>query len=189
VKLIDLLDEAVARAAELARSKSPYLDDGTVAEVAKAVGLGAIKYADLSTYRVKDYVFDWDRMLSLEGNTAAYLQYAHARIRSIFRRAARDGIVSSRTGITVTEPAEHALALELLGFPAAVASTGETLEFHRLTGHLYAVATAFSVFFEQCPVLRADDPVRDSRLALCDLTGRVLRQGLALLGIATPDRM
>ncbi|GIH13049.1 arginine--tRNA ligase [Rugosimonospora africana] len=186
VKLIELLDEAVARAAELARSKSPDLDERTIAEVARAVGIGAVKYADLSTYRVKDYVFDWDRMLSLDGNTSAYLQYAHARIRSIFRRA---GAVTARGDITVTEPAEHALALELLDFGDAVASTAETLEFHRLTGHLYTVATAFSAFFEQCPVLRAGDGVRDSRLALCDLTGRVLRQGLALLGIATPDRM
>jgi arginyl-tRNA synthetase len=197
VKLIDLLDEAVARAADLAREKSPHLDEATIGEVAAAVGIGAIKYADLSTYRVKDYVFDWDRMLSLEGNTAAYLQYAHARVRSIFRRAAADapagtmtpGAGPARTGITVSEPAEHALALHLLAFGEAVATTAETLEFHRLAGHLYALATAFSAFFEQCPVLKAEDRVRDSRLALCDLTARVLRQGLALLGIAAPDRM
>ncbi|MEV0609163.1 arginine--tRNA ligase [Polymorphospora rubra] len=187
VKLVDLLDEAVRQAAELARAKNPDLDEAAVAEVARAVGIGAVKYADLSTDRIKDYVFDWQRMLSLDGNTAPYLQYAHARIRSIFRRAGTG--VPADAPIVVGDPAERALAIELLGFEAVVTTVGRTLEFHRLAGYLHTVATTFSGFYERCPVLRADGPVRDSRLALCDLTARVLRQGLYLLGITTPDRM
>jgi arginyl-tRNA synthetase len=187
IKLIDLLDEAVTRAGELARQKNPDLDDAALADVARAVGIGAVKYADLSTDRGKDYVFDWQRMLALDGNTAPYLQYAHARIRSIFRRASLAGPPDAP--ITIAEPAEHALALELLAFGAVIAGVEQSLEFHRLAGYLYGVATAFSRFFEQCPVLKADPDIRDSRLVLCDLTGRVLRQGLYLLGIATPDRM
>ncbi|MFY1655027.1 arginine--tRNA ligase [Solwaraspora sp. WMMB762] len=186
IKLVGLLDEAVTRAAELARQKNPDLPDAAIAEVARAVGIGAIKYADLSTDRIKDYVFDWQRMLSLDGNTAPYLQYAHARIRSIFRRA---GIEPTGTPIVVMHPAEHALALELANFGAVVTGVEQTLEFHRLAGYLHTLATTFSGFYEHCPVLRAEDEVRDSRLALCDLTARVLRQGLHLLGIATPDRM
>lgn len=187
VKLVGLLDEAVTRAAELARQKNPDLSATEVADVARAVGIGAIKYADLSTDRNRDYVFDWQRMLSLDGNTAPYLQYAHARIRSIFRRAGIERF--SPAPITVGHPAEHALALELAGFGAVVASVEQTLQFHRLAGYLHTLATTFSGFYEACPLLRAEDAVRDSRLALCDLTARVLRQGLYLLGIATPDRM
>jgi arginyl-tRNA synthetase len=187
IKLIDLLDEAVARATRLARQKNPDLDETSLAAVGRAVGIGAVKYADLSTDRTKDYVFDWQRMLALDGNTAPYLQYAHARIRSIFRRGNLD--TPPGTTIVIREPAEHALAVELLAFSSVVATVAATLELHRLAGHLYTVAGAFSRFFEQCPVLRADTEVRESRLALCDLTARVLRQGLYLLGIATPDRM
>jgi arginyl-tRNA synthetase len=186
VRLHDVLDEAVARAADLARAKNPDLDEESLARVAAAVGIGAVKYADLSTDRVKDYIFDWDRMLSLDGNTAPYLQYAHARIRSLFRRA---GSGAPTGPIAIVDPAEHALALELLAFGAVVAEVEETLEPHRLAGHLYGVATAFSRFFERCPVLRAEPEVRASRLALSDLTARVLRQGLGLLGITTPERM
>ena len=188
VKLIDLLDEAVTRAAQLARQKSADLDEATIAGIAEAVGIGAVKYADLSTDRIKDYVLDWERMLSLDGNTAPYLQYAHARIRSIFRRAGTGAPTGAR--VSIVEPAEHALALELLAFGSVVATVAETLEFHRLTGYLYTLATTFSAFYERCPVLRAGDGgVRESRLVLCELTARVLRQGLDLLGIAVPDRM
>ncbi|MFC6014647.1 arginine--tRNA ligase [Plantactinospora solaniradicis] len=197
VKLVNLLDEAVARAGDLARQKNPDLDPATVAEVARAVGIGAVKYADLSNDRTRDYVFDWDRMLALNGNTAPYLQYAHARIQSIFRRAAGTPTGGGSSGgaapgggpISVTEPAERALALELLDFGAVIGTVEQNLEFHRLAGHLHAVAVAFNGFFEHCPVLRADPQVRDNRLALCDLTARVLRQGLYLLGIAAPNRM
>ncbi|GIG86053.1 arginine--tRNA ligase [Plantactinospora endophytica] len=185
VKLVELLDEAVDRAAALARQKNPRLDPAAVAEVAKAIGIGAVKYADLSADRTRDYVFDWDRMLALHGNTAPYLQYAHARIRSIFRKAG--GPVPTGVPVSIGAPEERTLALELLDFGAVVGTVERTLEFHRLAGHLYAVA--FSSFFEHCPVLRAEPAVRDSRLVLCDLTARVLRQGLHLLGITAPDRM
>ena len=186
VKLGDLLDEAVARAAAVVAAKNPDLGPDEQAAVATAVGIGAVKYADLSTDRIKDYVFDLDRMLALHGNTAPYVQYAHARIQSIFRKAGAD----ARPGpARITEPAEHALALELLGFAGLVPQVAESLELHRLAGYLYGLAAAFMTFFEQCPVLTAPDPVRAGRLALCDLTGRTLRTGLGLLGIAAPDRM
>jgi arginyl-tRNA synthetase len=166
VKLADLLDEAERRAG------------------ARSVGVAALKYADLSGDRLSDYVFDWNRMLALTGNTGPYLQYAHARIRSILRRAG-----SAPGGIRLTDPAERALALELLAFPPVVGQVAASLEFHRLAGQLYQVATAFSAFYERCPVLKAPPDVRAGRLALCDLTARVLRQGLGLLGIDTPERM
>jgi arginyl-tRNA synthetase len=126
-------------------------------------------------------------MLSFDGNTAPYLQYAHARIRSIFRRAGIETPPPAR--IALSEPAERALALELLRFGAVLATVERTLQFHHLAGYLHGLAATFSGFFEQCPVLRAEDDVRASRLALCDLTARVLRQGLYLLGITAPQRM
>ncbi|SCG51539.1 arginine--tRNA ligase [Micromonospora inositola] len=187
VKLVGLLEEAVARATELARSRNPELGEAEAAEVGRAVGIGAIKYADLSSDRQRDYVLDWERMLSLDGNTAPYLQYACSRIRSIFRRAG--GTARPDAGISLAEPAERALAFELVGFGAVVAQVERNLEFHHLTAHLHRVAAAFSAFYERCPVLRADEPVRESRLVLCDLTARVLRQGLHLLGIRTLKRM
>jgi arginyl-tRNA synthetase len=188
IKLVELLDEAVARAAAAVAEKNPDLDETVRAEVARMVGIGAIKYADLSNDRLKDYVFDWQRMLSFDGNTAPYLQYAHARIRSIFRR----GGVAAPTGLTtvlVAEPAERALAIELLAFQHVVEGVAESLEFHRLAVYLYRLASTFTGFYERCTVLRAEGDVRQSRLALCDLTARVLAQGLDLLGIAAPDRM
>ncbi|MFE9694572.1 arginine--tRNA ligase [Micromonospora sp. NPDC005806] len=187
VKLVGLLEEAVARATALARERNPELAEAEAAEVGRAVGIGAVKYADLSSDRHKDYVLDWERMLSLDGNTAPYLQYAYSRIRSIFRRAG----VAARpdAGISLAEPAERALAFELVGFGAVIAEAERSLEFHHLSAYLYRLAAAFSAFYERCPVLRADGPVRDSRLVLCDLTARVLRQGLYLLGIRTPERL
>ena len=188
VKLSELLDEAVERAAAVVGEKSPDLDVVSRAEVARAVGIGAVKYADLSNDRVKDYVFDWDRMLAMDGNTAPYLQYAHARVRSIFRRA---GGTEAATGeMVVAQPAERALALELLSLDEVVHTTAELLQPHRLCTYLFELATAFTRFYEQCPVLRADTAeLRRSRLALSELTARVLRQGLGLLGIDAPDRM
>jgi arginyl-tRNA synthetase len=174
VALAALLDEAVDRAAALTGDPA----------VAEAVGIGAIKYADLSGDRLSDYVFDWDRMLALTGDTGPYLQYAHARIRSILDRAA-----SAPGPIGLTHPAERALALELLGFAPVVGHVAAGLEIHRLAAHLYAVAAAFSSFYQSCPVLQAPPGVRESRLALCDLTARTLRQGLGLLGIAAPGRL
>jgi arginyl-tRNA synthetase len=184
VRLADLVDEAVRRAEAMVQEEDPAVR----AEIARSVGIGAIKYADLSTERGKDYVFDFDRMLSFDGNTAPYLQYAHVRIRSIFRRGGITA-VPVLDEVALKEPAEHALAVELLGFGAVVAEVARTLEFHKLAGYLYRLATAFTAFFEQCPVLRADLVTRDNRLVLCDLTARTLARGLDLLGIAAPERM
>jgi arginyl-tRNA synthetase len=197
VKLIDLLDEAVQRSAAVVAAKSPELDAAAQAAVARAVGIGAVKYADLANDRLKDYVFDWERMLSLDGNTAPYLQYAVARIRSIFRRAAAEGAVPAGAAVAgsggpvvIGEPAERALALELLSFDAAVQATASLLQPHRLATYLFDLAGTFTRFYEQCPVLRADTPdQRRSRLVLCDLTARVLERGLGLLGIEAPERM
>ncbi len=192
VSLSSLLDEAVDRAgAELAR-REPDLDPAVRAALAPKIGIGAVKYADLANDRIKDYVFDWDRMLAAEGRTGPYLQYAHARIHSIFRRAAESGVAraSASAVIMLGEPAERALALELLGFGAAVREAADSLRPHRLAGYVYDLATAFTGFFESCPVLRApDDATRASRLALCELTASVLARGLDLLGIEAPERM
>ncbi|MGH9094335.1 MAG: arginine--tRNA ligase, partial [Acidimicrobiales bacterium] len=190
VKLIELVDEAVARAAEAVAAKNPSLPAEDRAAVARLVGVGALKYADLSTDRQREYVFDWDRMLAFEGNTAPYLQYAHARIRSIFRRAEADGLVddADRFGrgavaVTVREPAERALALRLLSLDAAVGAALETWSPHKLCTYLAELAGAFTTFYENCPVLRAgDDAVRASRLELCALVASVLELGLGLLG-------
>lgn len=153
------------------------------------LGIGAIKYADLSTDRTRDYVFDWERMLSFDGNTAPYLQYAHARIRSIFRRG-RVEVPAPGHRPVVAEPAERELALSLLGFPDAVSSSLSSWNPSRLCAYLYDLATTFTGFYETCPVLKAPtDDLRHSRLALSDLTARVLAQGLDLLGIAAPDQM
>ncbi|MEU7773532.1 arginine--tRNA ligase [Micromonospora taraxaci] len=187
VKLVGLLEEAVARASDLALSRNPELDAEAAAEIGRAVGIGAIKYADLSTDRTKDYVLDWERMLSLEGNTAPYLQYAYARVRSMFRRAGTDARVDAP--LVLALPAERALTVELLGFAGVVTEVERTLEFHQLAGYLHRLATAFNAFYEHCPVLRAPDDLRESRLLLAELTARTLRQGLHLLGIRTLDRM
>ncbi|MFI7609419.1 arginine--tRNA ligase [Micromonospora sp. NPDC049366] len=187
VKLVGLLEEAIARATALARQRNPGLGEAEAAEVGRAVGIGAIKYADLSSDRHRDYVLDWEGMLSLDGNTAPYLQYAYSRIRSIFRRA---GVAARpEAGISLADPAERALAVELADFPRVVDEVAVNLEFHHLAGYLYRLAATFSAFYERCPVLRADEPLRESRLVLCDLTARVLRQGLHVLGIRTPERM
>jgi arginyl-tRNA synthetase len=192
VKLVDLLDEAVARAETRVREINPDLDADAAAAVARQVGIGAVKYADLSTDRLRDYVFDWDRMLALEGNTAVYLQYAHARCRSIFRRGEIDPgpYQSGAIPVLVTQPAERVLALALLGLGPAVASVLETWSPHKLCTYLFDLAGIYTSFYESCPVLRAEDAaVRDSRLALCALTASVLACGLSLLGIEAPDRM
>ncbi|HEX9257943.1 MAG TPA: arginine--tRNA ligase, partial [Acidimicrobiales bacterium] len=190
VKLVDLLDEAVERAAAAVAEKNPDLADQERAAVARAVGIGAVKYADLSTDRVKDYVFDWDRMLAFEGNTAPYLQYAHARIRSILRRGEVNEAALVGTAPSIAEPSERALALTLLAFDAAVQETVDRYAPHRLCVYLFELASAFTTFYEACPVLKApDESTRQGRLVLCALTARVLAQGLGLLGIHAPDRM
>ena len=192
VKLVDLLDEAVARAGAAVRAKNPSLSSAEAADVARAVGIGAVKYADLSTDRIKDYVFDWDRMLSFDGNTAPYLQYASVRCRSIFRRGSVDPapFASGLVPVVVQQPEERALALALAGYPLAVDSVLESWSPHKLCAYLFELAGLFTDFFERCPVLKAPAPeVRDSRLALCWLTARVLAAGLGALGIEAPDRM
>jgi arginyl-tRNA synthetase len=189
VKLIELLDEAIERAEAAVADKNPDLDGDTRAEVARMVGIGAVKYADLSNDRVKDYVFDWDRMLSFEGNTAPYLQYAHARICSIFRRAGLERTAVRGSAIVLGAPQERALAQRLLGYPSVLGETFATYSPHRLCTFLFELAQEFTGFYEHCPVLKADEPVRTSRLALCDVTARTLQHGLNLLGIDAPESM
>ena len=187
VKLITLIDEAVERAEEVIADR--YDDPDLRHQIADAVGIGALKYADLSVARDSGYTFDFGRMLALTGNTGPYLQYATARIRSIFRRAGRDPGQAAGP-ITVTEDAERALALTLLGFGPAVRLSAYTAEPHHLAGFMFDVASAFTTFYEECPVLKAPaDQVRESRLALCALALRVLTRGLDLLGVPVPDRM
>ena len=190
VKLDALLTESVDRAKDAVRAKNPDWSDAQHSAIAKQVGIGAIKYADLSTDRIKDYVFDWERMLSFDGNTSPYLQYAHARICSIFRKAGVDR--ASVRGVTplVEHEAERALVLRLLQFDTALWDTLDKYSPHRLCTYLYDLASEFSAFYEHCPVMRAEnDEQRTGRLALCDFTARVMSQGLALLGIETPEQM
>jgi arginyl-tRNA synthetase len=187
VRLADLLTEAEERALAIVLEKNPDLPAGERARVAHAVGIGAIKYADLASDRVKDYVFSWARMLAMDGNTAPYLQYAYARIRSIFRKAGLERAPAAE--VVLPEPAERALALVLLQLDGVVEGVAGSLEPHRLCVYLYDVATAFSTFYEACPVLHADPPTRDARLVLCGLTADTLAKGLSLLGIETLDRM
>lgn len=186
VRLSDLLTEAISHAAEVIDDRadlSPEIRE----EVAKAIGIGAIKYADLSGDRERDYVFSWDRMLAKSGNTSVYLQYANARIRSMLATADQD-LTGAR--VLLDHPAERALALALARFPEAVgAATAGHLP-HKLCTYLYETAVVFSRFYEQCPVLNAEGPgVRDSRLLLAELTSRTLTLGLSLLGISAPARL
>ncbi|MCK0111660.1 arginine--tRNA ligase [Ornithinimicrobium sp. F0845] len=189
LRLMALLDEAVATARTVIDEARPDLPEQTRAAIAPQIGVGAVKYADLSVAHESEYVFDLSRMVSLTGNTGPYLQYAAARVRSIFRTAGL-GPEGARGQIVVTEPAERELALQLIEFGEVVAQVGDTLEPHRLCGYLFQVAQAFSAFYETCPVLKADDPAsRASRLALCALTLDVLVTGLGLLGIESPEAM
>jgi arginyl-tRNA synthetase len=191
VRLVDLLTEAVARAEAIVTEKSPGLDEAARREIARAVGLGAVKYADLANDRIKDYVFDWDRMLATEGNTGPYLQYAHARICSVLRRAG--GATSPETSgisLSLAETAERELALQLLQFGSAVELVARELKPHHLCTYLFALATRFTAFYERCPVLKAESAeLRASRVVLCAITARVLGCGLSLLGIEAPPRL
>jgi arginyl-tRNA synthetase len=206
VQLSDLLAEAVDRSRAILDEldATARFDAAELDAVAEAVGIGAVKYADLSTARESAYVFDWDRMISFRGNTGPYLQYATARIRSIFRRAdetaagaaAADADVAAAetaahdAAIAITAGPERALALKLLGFGAVITGVGETTEPHRLCGYLFEVASLFTTFYEECPVLKAEPAaLRASRLALCALTHDVLTTGLGLLGVPVPERM
>ncbi|TMR97255.1 arginine--tRNA ligase [Nonomuraea basaltis] len=188
VKLMDLLQEAIDRATAAIGDRG--YDETTRNEIAHAVGMGAVKYADLSVSHDSEYVLDFDRMLAFTGNTGPYMQYATARIRSIFRKAGIE-LSAAKGTILLGEPAERALALHLLGFGALVEQVTTQSEPHRLCNFLFETASLLSVFYEQCPVLRQDVPpeTRASRLALCALTTAVLETGLDLLGVPVPERM
>ena len=190
IKLFDLLAEAVTRARAAIEEKNPDLQGEQRERVARIVGIGAVKYADLSTERTKDYVFDWERMLSFDGDTAPYLQYAHARICSIFRKWGGDRGSLSESEISCSLPEECLLARRLTDFPAVVDESTHAYIPHRLCAHLHSIASAFASFYEACPVLSAEEEgTVHSRLALCDLTARELELGLGLLGIEVPQRM
>jgi arginyl-tRNA synthetase len=187
IRLVELLEEAVERATAVVAERSE-LTEAERAEVARAVGVGAVKYADLSIDRNKDYVFDWGRMLAMDGNTSVYLQYANARVRSVVRRAG--GEVPPGTPVLLETPAERTLALKLAQLPTAVESATAHLQPHRLCTYLYETAVAFSDFYERCPILAAEtEALRRSRLVLAELTSRVMVTGLDLLGIEAPERL
>ncbi len=188
VKLTDLLDEAESRAADVVRAKNPDLSAAEINRVAGIVGVGAVKYADLAHNRASDYVFSWDKMLALEGNTAPYMQYAYARIRSIFRKGGVEQLDTSAT-VAVAEPAERTLGLKLAQFPEVIEIVAAESLPHLLCSYLYDLAGAFMSFYENCPVLASDEPVRSSRLALCELTARTIGVALGLLGIGTVEQM
>lgn len=188
VKLADLLDEAVERAEKLIAEKNPNLTPCEKAAVVEAVAIGAVKYSDLSKNRTTDYVFDWDNMLSFEGNTAPYMQYAYTRICSIFSRAEIDPTTLSGE-IVLTEDKERSLALKLLQFEEAVTAVAKDGMPHILCQYLYELAGVFSSFYEACPILNAEQPTKNSRLKLAHLTAKTLKQGLELLGIKTVEKM
>ena len=189
VRLVALLDEAVARADAAVADKNPDLDEDTRHDIARSIGIGAVKYADLSTDRIKDYVFDFDRMLAFEGNTGPYLQYAHARICSIFRREGVERASVRMATTELVEPQELALAQQILGFPSAVDAALDSYSPHKLCTYVYDLATAFSAFYEHCRIKGSPEPTYSSRLALADLTARVLERALGLLGIDAPEQM
>ena len=190
VKLADLLDEAEERAFKIVSEKNPDLPEAQRREIARVVGLGAVKYADLLPNRQSDYVFSWDKMLALQGNTAPYLQYAYTRIRSIFRKAEEPiNIQHSTFNIQLAAPEEITLAKHLLNFGLTLEAVAEEYRPNFLCNYLYELAGKFTAFYENCPVLKADEATRASRLALCDLAARVLKQGLETLGIETVEQM
>ena len=194
VKLADLLDEAEERAFKVVSDKSPELPEAQRREIARVIGLGAIKYADLLPNRQSDYVFSWDKMLALHGNTAVYLLYAYARIRGIFRKGAtRTGQEARPTeegrAIILSAPQELAIAKHLLNFGLILEAVADEYRPNFLCNYLYELAGHFTAFFENCPVLKSEPEIRASRLALCNLTARVLKQGLSVLGINTLEQM
>jgi arginyl-tRNA synthetase len=201
VPLRDVLDEAIVRARKMVEQKNPDLSEAEKAEIAQKIGIGAVKYADLSQYRMTDYIFSWDRMLSLQGNTAPYLQNAYVRIRSIFRKAdvaaplsrgetrRQSAVATTIEKLVLTDPAEINLAKRLSQFAEIVPQVLNDFRPNMLANYLFELANSFHTFYEACPVLKSEEPVRRSRLALSDLTGRVLQQGLELLGIKVPEKM
>ena len=187
IKLIDLLNESEERAYIAVSEKSLALPEMQRRQIARIVGLNAVKYADLLPNRQHDYVFNWDKMLALHGNTAPYLQYAYARIRSIFRKNEAFDFLSSP--FSLTAPEEFSLAKHLLNFGLVIETVAQEYRPNLLCNFLYELAGIFSSFYENCPVLKAEPAERASRLVLCDLTAKVLKQGLELLGIETLEQM
>ncbi len=186
VKLIDLLKEAQQRALDLVTEKNPDLDLANRESIAKTVGIGAVKYADLSKNRTSDYIFNWDTMLSFEGNTAPYLQYAYARIQSIFRKA---GTINTSASIIIEEPSERQLASKLLQLTEAVEAVAKDGTPNILCNYLYELSGNFMTFYEACPIMKADENIKQSRLKLSQLTANTLKVGLDLLGIDVMERM
>ena len=187
VPLRELLDEACRRARKIIDEKNPDLSDEEKNDIAEKIGIGAVKYADLSQYRTTDYVFSWDRMLSLHGNTAPYLQNAYVRIRSIFRKAGEAAPKVDK--LILSDPAELNLAKRVCQFAEIVPQVLNGFRPNILANYLFELANSFHAFYEACPVLKSEEPARSSRLALCELTGRVLQKGLELLGIKAPEKM
>ncbi|GHF26352.1 arginine--tRNA ligase [Streptomyces fumanus] len=188
VRLVDLLDEAIDRASAVVREKAQDLSEAEIAERGAQVGIGAVKYADLSTSANRDYKFDLDQMVSLNGDTSVYLQYAYARIRSILRKAGE--VRPAAHPELALHPAERALGLHLDAFGETVAEAAAEYAPHKLTAYLYQVASLYTSFYDKCPVLKAESPEQvENRLFLCDITARTLHRGMALLGIRTPERL
>ena len=187
VPLRELLEEACRRARKIIEEKNPDLSEAEKIDVAQKIGIGAVKYADLSQYRMTDYVFSWDKMLSLQGNTAPYLQNAYVRIRSIFRKAGESAPKINK--LVLGDSAEITLAKRLCQFAEIVPQVLNDFRPNILANYLFEVANSFHAFYEACPVLKSEEPARSSRLALCALTGRVLHRGLDLLGIKVPEKM
>ena len=187
VPLRQLLEEACVRARKIVEEKNPGLTEAEKIDIARTIGIGAVKYADLSQYRMTDYIFSWDKMLALQGNTAPYLQNAYVRIRSIFRKAGESAPKIDK--FVLNESAEITLAKRLCQFAEIVPQVLNDFRPNILANYLFELADGFHAFYEACPVLRSDEPVRGSRLALCDLTGRILQRGLDLLGIKVPEKM
>lgn len=189
IKLADLLDEAVERAHTLVSAKNPEMSPQELADLAEIVGIGAVKYADLSKSRTTDYIFDWDNMLAFEGNTAPYMQYAYTRVLSVFRKAGLDAETLS-SEITLTDEREALLATRLLQFEEVITQVARDGTPHVMCAYLYDLAGLFSGFYEHCPILAAEEAsVRNSRLQLAALTAKTLKQGLDTLGIKTVERM
>ena len=189
VRLLDLLKEAIQRASAAVINRNPDMDPLEIQSIAKSIGIGAVKYSDLKADRTKDYIFDWEKMLSFEGETGPYLQYAHARIRSILARSGDEASLEKPLNYTLPSNEEARLAREILAFPESVDIAASELAPHRICKHLHRISQAFGSFYEHCPVLMVDDSLRIERMSLCALTGDILQIGLELLGIDAPSRM
>jgi arginyl-tRNA synthetase len=189
VKLVDLLDEAEVRAIALVRSKNPDMDQAEIDKIGKAVGISAVKYADLSKDRARDYIFNFDQMLSFEGNTAPYLMYAYTRVASIFNKAGLE-MNSIQGAVKLEAEKEKDLANKLMQFPEVLERISQRGQPHTLCSYIYEVAGLFSSFYEHCPILSAEtEDQKISRLRLAALAGKTIKQGLNLLGIETLERM